>query len=55
MSTYSLKDKTLEVVRTERDLGVWVSYDLTWGKQVPEQAACANRLLAFIKGNTHHI
>ena len=54
-STYSLKDKALEAVHTEHDLGVWVSHDLTWSKEVLEQAARANRLLGYVKRNKHHI
>ena len=51
VSTCSLKDKALQAVRTECDLGLWVSHDLIRIKQVLEQTARANRLVGCIKRN----
>ena len=55
ISTYNLKNTELVSVNAERDLGVWVSNNLTWNKQVLEQTARANRLLGFIRRNTRYI
>ena len=54
-SSYTIKGSPLERVTTERDLGVWVSDDLTWSKQVNEQAGRANKILGYIKRNTQSI
>ena len=42
-SSYKLDDSIVSSTDSERDLGVWVSSDLTWKKQVNEQAAKANQ------------
>ena len=55
ISTYNLQNNELVSVNAERDLGVWVSNNLTWNKQVLEQTARANRLLGFIRRNTRYI
>ena len=36
-------------------LGVWISKDLTWYKQVNEQSSRANKLLGYLKKNTRFI
>ena len=45
----------LENVENERDLGVWISNNLTWRKQVLEQCSKANKMLGFIKRSTRTI
>ena len=49
---YTLQDSMLENVENERDLGVWISNNLTWRKQVLEQCSKANKMLGFIKRST---
>ena len=46
---YKINDKPLEVTNHEKDLGVYVSSDLTWKKHTLEQCAKANKLLGFIR------
>ena len=36
-------------------MGVWISKDLTWYKQVNEQSSRAHKLLGYLKGNTRFI
>ena len=36
-------------------MGVWISKDLTWYKQVNEQSSRANKLLGYLKRNTRFI
>ena len=38
-SSYKLDDSIVSSTDSERDLGVWVSSDLTWKKQANEQTA----------------
>ncbi len=45
----------LGAVKQEKDLGVWISSDLTWNKQVVEQSSKANKLLGFIKRSCKEI
>ena len=45
--TYIIKETPLESCDTKKDLGVWVSSNLTWDKQVTEHCAKANKLLGF--------
>ena len=52
---YNLEDKLLETPNYELDLGVWISNNLTWRKQVTEQAAKANCMLGYIKRSTRTI
>jgi hypothetical protein len=52
---YSLVNQTLETSKHERDLGVWISNNLTWRKQVLEQCSKANKLLGFVKRSTRNI
>ena len=39
----------LETCDSERDLGVWVSSDLAWSRQVTEQCTKANKLPGFVR------
>ena len=50
-----LQGSMLENVENERDLGVWISINLTWRKQVLEQCSKANKMLDFIKRSTKTI
>ncbi|CAB3977248.1 Hypothetical predicted protein [Paramuricea clavata] len=52
---YSLVNQTLETSKHERDLGEWISNNLTWQKQVLEQCSKANKLLGFVKRSTRNI
>ena len=52
---YKMRDKTLEVTHSERDLCVWVCADLTWKTQVLEQAVQANKTLDYIKRHSRTI
>ena len=46
---YNLEDKLLKTPNYELDLGVWISNNLTWRKQITEQVAKANCMLGYIK------
>ena len=39
----------MELCGAEKDLGVWISKDLTWYKQVNEQSSRANKVLGYLK------
>ena len=41
--------------KLKKDLGVWISKDLTGYKQVNEQSLRANKLLGYLKRNTRFI
>ena len=45
---YQLKNQVLTVTPEEKDLGVWVTSDLTWSKHVLDRCAKANKLLGFL-------
>ena len=47
--SYQLASKPLEVTTAEKDLGVWISSDLTWSRHVTEKCAKANKLLRFLR------
>ena len=46
---YAMNGSLLGGVEQEKNLGVWISSDLTWNKQVVEQSSKANKLLGFMK------
>ena len=48
-SSYKLDDSIVSSTDSERDLGVWASADLTWKRQVNEQAAKANKILGYVR------
>ena len=50
LSSYKLNNTALELYAAEKDLGVWISKDLTWYKQVNEQSSRANKLLGYLRG-----
>ena len=51
-SSYKLDGSVVSISNNEKDLGVWVSSDLAWKKQVNEQTAKANKILGYIRRNT---
>jgi hypothetical protein len=51
-SSYKLDNSIISSTDNERDLGVWLSSDLTWKKHVNEQTAKANKILGYIRRNT---
>ena len=53
--TYNINETPLESCDTEKDLGVWVSSNLTSDKQVTEQCAKANKLLGFVRQDSRYI
>jgi hypothetical protein len=55
-TSYTKNDCQLTSTKNERDLGVWISIDLKWNKQVNQQCACANtEKLSYIRRNTRTI
>ena len=54
-TTYSMKDSALIPIKHERDLGVWISSDLTFNKHINEQFAQTNKMLGYIRRNTRTI
>ena len=49
---YHMAGSQLEVVCAEKDLGVYITDNLTWNKQVNVQCAMASRLLGYVRRNT---
>ena len=54
-TTYPMKNSALIPIKHERDLGVWISSDLTFNKHINEQCAQANKMLGYIRRNTRTI
>ena len=54
-TTYTKGDLQLEHCSHERDLGVWISTDLTWKKQVEAQSGKANKILGYVKTTSNSI
>ena len=54
-SCYEVNGNTIMSCEEERDLGVSLERDLTWHAQVAHQAACANKLLGFVRRNSRFI
>ena len=46
---YYIKNKELTVTTVEKDLGIWITSDLTWAKHVLDRCWRANTLLGFLK------
>ena len=46
---YQLKNRVLTTTSEEKDLGVWVTSNLTWSKHVLDCCAKANNLLGFLR------
>ena len=56
LSSYKLNNTALELYAAEKDLGVWISKDLTWYKLVNKQSSRANnKLLGYLKRNKRFI
>ena len=55
LSSYKLNNTALELYSAEKELGVWISKDLTWYKQVNEQCSSAHKLLGYLKRNTRFV
>ncbi|CAB3980290.1 Hypothetical predicted protein, partial [Paramuricea clavata] len=49
MASYSMGNMQLDHCFQERDLGVWISSDLSWKKQVESQSTKANQILGYVK------
>ena len=49
---YHMAGSQLEVVSTEKDLGVYITDNLTWHEQVNVQCAKASRFLGYVRRNT---
>ena len=47
--SYSVKNEALPTSTQEKDLGVWVTSNLTWKKQTLDRCAQANTLLGYTK------
>ncbi len=54
-TSYSMNTSQLVSTKSERDLGVWISSDLTWTFQVNKQCERANKDLGYIRRNTRTI
>ena len=52
---YSIQGDNLENCTEEKDLGVWISSDLKWSKQVYQQCSKANKLLGFARRSSREI
>ena len=50
-----MNDAPLASIKHERDLGVWISFDLTLNKHINEQCAQSNKMLSYIRRNTRTI
>ena len=55
LSSYKHNNTALVLYSAKKYLGVWISKDLTWYKQVNEQSSRAHKLLGYLKGNTRFI
>ena len=49
---YHMAGSQLEVVSTEKDLGVYITDNLTWHKQVNVQCAKVSSFLGYLRRNT---
>ena len=52
---YHMAGSQREVVPAEKDLGVYITDNLTWNKQVNVQGAKASGLLGYVRRNTRLI
>ena len=50
-----MNGSVLDATTAEKDLGVWISSDLTWTNQVYHQSNKANKLLGFIRRSSKYI
>ena len=49
---YKLRNTVLESIDFERDLGVWISSNLTWSKHVDCQCTQASKMLGYVRRST---
>ena len=49
------QNKTLAVTTEEKDLGIWVTSNLTWSKHTLDRCAAANRMLGFVRRSATEI
>ena len=52
---YLIKGSALDDTTEEKDLGVWISSDLSWSTQVHHQCNKANKLLGFVRRSSRYI
>ena len=52
---YDMNGSRIDTVSAERDLGVFITEDLTWATHVSSQCAKVKKLLGFIRRNTMFI
>lgn len=52
---YQLGGSPLVCTKAEKDLGLWISDDLSWSKQVSEMCTKANRTLGYVRRNSRTI
>ena len=55
INVYHMNGAPLDSINCERDLGVWVSSNLTWNRQVLEQYSRANKVLGYVRRNSRDI
>ena len=55
LSSNKHNNTALLLYSAKKYLGVWISKDLTWYKQVNEQSSRTHKLLGYLKGNTRFI
>jgi hypothetical protein len=52
MTSYTMDNTQLDHCVQERDLGVWITSDLSWKKHVDSQSTKANQILGYVKRTT---
>ena len=55
VTSYFISKTLLEHCNHERDLGVWISCDLSWKKQVHSHTTKANKILVFVQRTTKFV
>ena len=53
--TYTMNNSNLDSIKCQPNLGIWITTDLTWNKEVLEQSAKANKILGYVRRNTKFI
>jgi hypothetical protein len=52
---YTIKNKTLSVTTEEKNLGIWVTSNLSWSKHTLDRCAATNRMLEFVRRSAMEI
>ncbi len=52
---YNINGKELANSSDEKDLGVWITSDLTWTKHVLDRCSNANKLLGYVRRSSREI